>query len=277
MKFAEIGGKIQDALKNVDLSVLRRPSATIESTINTPYSKTALTPIKFKADFEKVMDKMPKPDFASMGGGFGGGPDPGASGSYSASSSQQDQLQKVTDQLSPRTLKPKLADGELLLTGFEGDIPRYCSLIAMRGSLFPRITNERARGGASSRFVVQALSISITSSGGWICGSRAASKASCSSLYSTGVFDPHFLEGRAERPLGRITDPFRNLAAHHRYCAACPQRPQADARAGTTPVGRLPEKRTVRGTRSATILPHSPSLQASTPFRALNRSRAGPM
>ena len=101
-KFAEIGGKIQDALKNVDLSSSDDPQATIESTINTVLEENGVDADQFKADFQKVMDKMPKPDFASMGGGFGGGSGgvSGSNGTYSASSTQQDQLQKLLDQLT---------------------------------------------------------------------------------------------------------------------------------------------------------------------------------
>jgi hypothetical protein len=100
-KFAEIGGKIQDALKDVDLSSSDDPQATIESTINTVLKDNGIDADQFKADFQKVMDKMPKPDFASMGGGFGGGMGgvSGSNGTYSASSSQQDQLQQLLDQL----------------------------------------------------------------------------------------------------------------------------------------------------------------------------------
>lgn len=96
-QFANIGGQIQDALKNVDLSSSDDPQATIESTINGVLEKNGVDAEQFKADFQKVMDKMPKPDFAKMSGGFGGVG--GTSGTYSASSSQQDQLEKLLDSL----------------------------------------------------------------------------------------------------------------------------------------------------------------------------------
>jgi|GEM_PF-6897698 len=96
-QFAEMGGKIQDALKNVDLSASDDPQATIESTINSVLQENGIDAEQFKADFQKVMDKMPKPDFAKMSAGFGGVS--GSGGTYSASSSQQDQLQKLLDQL----------------------------------------------------------------------------------------------------------------------------------------------------------------------------------
>lgn len=111
-QFASVGGKIQEALSNVDLSSSSDPQATIEQTVNDTLKANGIDPDKFKADFEKVLDKvgLPKPGEGGFPGGpggpggFGGPGGPGGPGgiggaSY-AQSSQQDSIQKLLESLS---------------------------------------------------------------------------------------------------------------------------------------------------------------------------------
>lgn len=108
-QFASVGGKIQEALSNVDLSSSSDPQATIEQTVNDTLKANGIDPDKFKADFEKVLDKvgLPKPGEGGFPGGpggpggFGGPGGPGGIGGASyAQSSQQDSIQKLLESLS---------------------------------------------------------------------------------------------------------------------------------------------------------------------------------
>lgn len=102
-KFAEIGGKIQDALGKVDLSGSDDPQAAIESTINSTLKDNGIDPEQFKADFEKVADKagLPKPG-QFPGGGFGGPQGAGGfgGGGFNVQSSQQKQLSELLQSLT---------------------------------------------------------------------------------------------------------------------------------------------------------------------------------
>jgi hypothetical protein len=107
-QFADISGKINDALKNVDLSQSSDPKATIESTVNDTLKANGVDADQFKSQFDAVLDKMgmPKP---GEGGGppqgmnmmqMGGRPGMGsAGGSGYAQSSKQQMMQTLLDSL----------------------------------------------------------------------------------------------------------------------------------------------------------------------------------
>lgn len=66
-QFAQVGGKIQDALSKLDLSSSDDPQAAVEQTVNQTLKDNGIDPDKFKADFEKVLGQLGGQD-----GGFGG-------------------------------------------------------------------------------------------------------------------------------------------------------------------------------------------------------------
>ncbi len=96
-RFAELGGKIQDALSNLDLSSSKDPRTAIESTIDSTLKENGVDADKFKADFQRVLDHAGE---SLPGGAQGfGGSGPGAqaaTGTYDASS----QIKSLLDALS---------------------------------------------------------------------------------------------------------------------------------------------------------------------------------
>lgn len=96
-RFAELGGKIQDALSNLDLSSSDDPQSAIESTIDNTLKENGVDADKFKADFQRVLDRVGEslPGGAQGFGGSGPGARP-TTGAYDASG----QIKSLLDALS---------------------------------------------------------------------------------------------------------------------------------------------------------------------------------